>query len=73
MAYCYDRLESIRGVRNVLFAPVLSEYLRSLKLESLLELLANEEDLTFESCVLIVPVKVETSAEVKMLVSVKVM
>ena len=43
---------------------MLSEYPRSLKLESLIEPLANEEDLTFESCVLIVPVKVGTSVEV---------
>ena len=54
----------MHGVHNVLYVPVQSEYMRGPKFEILLELLANEKDLTLECRVWIVPVRVETSVEV---------
>lgn len=50
-----DCLESRRGVHNVLYDPVLMEYLRDTEFEFSLELLTTEQDLTFKSrlmCVL---------------------
>ena len=54
----------MRGVYTVLLVPVLRDYLRDLEFEFTLGPLANEYDLTFESRVLIVPVKVKSNVEV---------